>query len=47
MPRQHELGGEGADPTGPWVMSEYGHNRLRVAGGRILGHLIDLVRGRA
>ena len=30
-----------------WVTSEYDHNGLRVDGGRILGRLIDLVRGRA
>ena len=31
----------------PWVTSEYEHNGLRADGGRILGRLIDLVRGRA
>ncbi len=31
----------------PWVTNEYEHNGLRVDGGRILGRLIDLVRGRA
>jgi pimeloyl-ACP methyl ester carboxylesterase len=30
----------------PWVTSEYEHNGLRADGGRILGRLIDLVRGR-
>ncbi len=30
-----------------WVTSEYDHNGLRADGERILGHLIDLVRGRA
>jgi hypothetical protein len=30
-----------------WVTSEYEHNGLRADGGRILGRLIDLVRGRA
>ena len=30
----------------PWVTSEYDHNGLRVDGERILGRLIDLVRGR-
>jgi hypothetical protein len=29
------------------VTSEYDHNGLRVDGDRILGRLIDLVRGRA
>lgn len=31
----------------PWITSEYEHNGLRADGGRVLGHLIDLVRGRA
>jgi pimeloyl-ACP methyl ester carboxylesterase len=31
----------------PWVTNEYEHNGLRADGGRILGRLIDLVRGRA
>ena len=31
----------------PWVTSEFEHNGLRAAGGRILGRLIDLARGRA
>ncbi len=31
----------------PWVTSEYEHNGLRVDGGSILDHLIDLVRGHA
>jgi pimeloyl-ACP methyl ester carboxylesterase len=30
-----------------WLTSEYEHNGLRVDGGRILGRLIDLARGRA
>ena len=30
-----------------WVTSEYDHNGLRADGGRILGRLIDLARGRA
>ena len=30
-----------------WVTSEYDHNGLRADGERVLGHLIDLVRGRA
>jgi hypothetical protein len=30
----------------PWVTNEYDHNGLRADGGRILGRLIDLVRGR-
>ena len=31
----------------PWLTSEFEHNGLRAAGDRILGHLLDLVRGRA
>jgi pimeloyl-ACP methyl ester carboxylesterase len=31
----------------PWVTNEYEHNGLRADGGRILGRLIDLTRGRA
>jgi pimeloyl-ACP methyl ester carboxylesterase len=31
----------------PWLTSEYDHNGLRVDGDRILGRLLDLVRGRA
>jgi pimeloyl-ACP methyl ester carboxylesterase len=31
----------------PWVTNEYDHNGLRADGGRILGRLIDLARGRA
>jgi hypothetical protein len=31
----------------PWVTSEYEHNGLRADGDRILGRLLDLVRGRA
>lgn len=30
-----------------WITNEYEHNGLRVDGGRILGRLIDLARGRA
>lgn len=30
-----------------WVTSEYDHNALRADGERVLGHLVDLVRGRA
>ena len=30
-----------------WVTSEFDHNGLRADGARVLGHLIDLVRGRA
>jgi len=30
-----------------WVTSEYDHNGLRADGPRVLGHLVDLVRGRA
>ena len=30
-----------------WITDEYEHNGLRADGGRILGRLIDLVRGRA
>ena len=30
----------------PWLTSEYEHNALRADGERVLGHLIDLVRGR-
>jgi pimeloyl-ACP methyl ester carboxylesterase len=30
-----------------WVTSEYDHNGLRADGARVLGHLVDLVRGRA
>jgi hypothetical protein len=29
-----------------WVTNEYDHNGLRADGGRILGRLIDLARGR-
>jgi hypothetical protein len=29
-----------------WVTSEYDHNGLRADGARVLGHLVDLVRGR-
>ena len=31
----------------PWITNEYEHNGLRADGERILGRLIDLVRGRA
>ena len=31
----------------PWLTSEYEHNGLRADGGRILGRLIDMARGRA
>jgi hypothetical protein len=31
----------------PWVTSEYEHNGVRADGARVLGHLIDLARGRA
>jgi hypothetical protein len=31
----------------PWLTSEYDHNALRVDGARVLGHLLDLARGRA
>jgi pimeloyl-ACP methyl ester carboxylesterase len=31
----------------PWLTNEYDHNGLRVDGARVLGRLIDLVRGRA
>jgi pimeloyl-ACP methyl ester carboxylesterase len=31
----------------PWVTNEYEHNGLRADGDRVLGRLIDLVRGRA
>jgi pimeloyl-ACP methyl ester carboxylesterase len=31
----------------PWVTNEYLHNGLRADGGRILGRLLDLARGRA
>ena len=31
----------------PWVTSEYGHNGVRADGERVLGRLLDLVRGRA
>jgi pimeloyl-ACP methyl ester carboxylesterase len=30
----------------PWITNEYQHNGLRVDGGRILGRLLDLARGR-
>ena len=31
----------------PWITNEYEHNALRADGERVLGRLIDLVRGRA
>jgi pimeloyl-ACP methyl ester carboxylesterase len=31
----------------PWITNEYAHNGLRADGERVLGRLIDLVRGRA
>jgi hypothetical protein len=31
----------------PWITSEYEHDGLRADGVRVLGRLIDLVRGRA
>jgi pimeloyl-ACP methyl ester carboxylesterase len=31
----------------PWLTNEYQHNGLRADGERVLGHLIELVRGRA
>jgi pimeloyl-ACP methyl ester carboxylesterase len=31
----------------PWLTNEYEHNGLRADGARVLGHLVDLVRGRA
>jgi pimeloyl-ACP methyl ester carboxylesterase len=31
----------------PWLTNEYEHNALRADGGRVLGQLIDLSRGRA
>ncbi len=30
----------------PWITSEYDHNGLRADGERVLGHLLDLARGR-
>jgi pimeloyl-ACP methyl ester carboxylesterase len=30
-----------------WITNEYDHNALRADGGRVLGRLIDMVRGRA
>ena len=30
----------------PWITNEYEHNGLRVDGGRVLGRLLDLARGR-
>jgi pimeloyl-ACP methyl ester carboxylesterase len=31
----------------PWITNEYAHNGLRADGGRILGRLLDMARGRA
>lgn len=31
----------------PWITNEFAHNGLRADGNRVLGHLIDLARGRA
>jgi predicted phosphohydrolase len=31
----------------PWVTNEFEHNGLRADGERVVGRLIDLVRGRA
>jgi pimeloyl-ACP methyl ester carboxylesterase len=31
----------------PWITNEYEHNALRADGGRVLGRLIELARGRA
>jgi pimeloyl-ACP methyl ester carboxylesterase len=31
----------------PWITNEYEHNGLRANGEHVLGHLLDLVRGRA
>src|SRR5262249_1684602 len=31
----------------PWITSEFEHNGLRADGDRVLGHLLDLSRGRA
>jgi pimeloyl-ACP methyl ester carboxylesterase len=31
----------------PWITNEFEHNGLRAAGDRVLGRLLDLVRGRA
>jgi hypothetical protein len=31
----------------PWITNEYEHNGLRADGPRVLGRLIDLVKGRA
>jgi hypothetical protein len=31
----------------PWLTNEYEHNGLRADGARIVGRLLDLVRGRA
>ncbi|HKA50922.1 MAG TPA: alpha/beta fold hydrolase [Candidatus Dormibacteraeota bacterium] len=31
----------------PWITSEFEHNGLRADGDRVLGHLLDLARGRA
>ena len=46
---ERDFGGDGrADAQlPPWVTDEYLHNGLRADGDRILGRLMDLVRGRA
>jgi hypothetical protein len=31
----------------PWITNEYAHSGLRADGERVLGRLIDLVKGRA
>ena len=31
----------------PWITDEYEHNGLRADGERVLGRLIDMVRGHA
>jgi hypothetical protein len=31
----------------PWLTSEYEHDGLRADGARVLGHLLDLIQGRA
>ena len=31
----------------PWITNEYAHNGLRADGERVVGRLIDMVRGRA
>jgi hypothetical protein len=34
-------------PSSTWITNEYEHNGLRADGERVLGRLIDLVKGRA